>query len=146
MAQVFEFLQNHWALTALFVVFLLSYIVYEFLARRGGATPVTPQQAVRLINQKKSVLFDVRPEDKYKTGYITQAEQVNVEGIESICKNRKLKPEDPIILVCQAGISAGKAGAKLKKAGYKNIYTIAGGMNAWKQADLPVIAKANKEE
>ncbi len=140
MAQLLEFLQNHWVLTALFIAFLVSYIVYELLMRRGGANGVTPQKAVRLINQKKSTLFDVRSEEKYKQGHIIDAQRADPDTIEAACKKLKLKPDDTIILVCQAGISAGKAGAKLKKAGYKNIYNITGGMNAWKQADLPVVA------
>jgi rhodanese-related sulfurtransferase len=141
MAQLLEFLQNHWILSSLFVAFLVSYIVYELLVRRGGAAQVTPQKAVRLINQKGSTLFDVRPEDKFKQGHIIDAKQVNADNIVAACQKQKLKPDDTIILVCQAGISAGKCGAALKKAGFKQVYNITGGMNAWKQADLPTKAE-----
>lgn len=140
MTQLLEFLQNHWVLSGLFLAFLVSYIVYEALLRRGGATNVAPQKAVRLINQKRSVLFDVRSKEKFAEGHILDAKQVDAEQITEACKQHKLKLDDPIILICQAGISAGKAGAKLKKAGYKEVYNIAGGMNAWKQADLPIVA------
>ena len=47
------------------------------------------------------------------------------------------------MLICRSGQTAGKAAQRLVKAGFVNVYTLAGGMAAWQQAQLPV-AKGSK--
>jgi rhodanese-related sulfurtransferase len=45
--------------------------------------------------------------------------------------------ETAIILLDQAGTEARGAGAELLAAGYEKVYVVAGGAQAWKNAELP---------
>jgi rhodanese-related sulfurtransferase len=44
----------------------------------------------------------------------------------------------PLILVCASGSRAGRVLATAKKLGYEQAQVLAGGMKAWKDANLPV--------
>jgi rhodanese-related sulfurtransferase len=40
--------------------------------------------------------------------------------------------------VCKNGVASGKAATRLVKAGFTNVATLAGGIEAWRRADLPL--------
>jgi rhodanese-related sulfurtransferase len=47
----------------------------------------------------------------------------------------------PIIVVCQAGMSAQGAAKQLLKAGFSQVAVLRGGMSKWLEASLPVVKK-----
>lgn len=49
-------------------------------------------------------------------------------------KNKAL----PLLFVCASGIRSGKAATAAIKLGYEKVYTLRGGMGAWRSANLPV--------
>jgi rhodanese-related sulfurtransferase len=54
--------------------------------------------------------------------------------LASAVKNKTL----PLILVCQSGARSGRAVAIAQKLGYEKAQSLAGGLKAWKEANLPV--------
>ena len=46
--------------------------------------------------------------------------------------------DNPIIVVCSAGISAVKVANDLHKSGFSRVSVLKGGMGAWTGASLPV--------
>ena len=56
------------------------------------------------------------------------------ERLPTTVKNKAL----PLILVCAQGKRAQGAVAAATKLGYTNVQALAGGMKAWRAADLPV--------
>jgi len=49
-------------------------------------------------------------------------------------------PAQPIILICASGQRARTAGKQLHGHGYSNLYVLNGGLNAWKDAKLPLFS------
>lgn len=43
-----------------------------------------------------------------------------------------------MVLVCASGMRSNRAVAMAKKLGYENAHSLAGGMGAWRSANLPV--------
>ena len=44
----------------------------------------------------------------------------------------------PLVVVCPTGSRASRAVGLLRKAGYANVQSLAGGLNAWREANLPI--------
>jgi rhodanese-related sulfurtransferase len=56
------------------------------------------------------------------------------EKLASTVKNKNV----PLLLVCATGARAQRAVAMAKKLGYEQAQAVAGGLKAWKDANLPV--------
>jgi len=102
----------------------------------GGS--LTPAAAVQLINREKAVLIDVCEATEYAAGHVGGAKNIPLSQLEQklpgAVKNKAL----PVILVCQSGMRSNRAVAIAKKLGYEQAQSLAGGLGAWKAANLPV--------
>lgn len=108
------------------------------LIRGSGAGTLTAQGAVQLINRERAVLVDVREPEEFATGHMIGAKNVPLnqldEKLASTVKNKNV----PLLLVCATGARAQRAVAMAKKLGYEQAQAVAGGLKAWKDANLPV--------
>jgi rhodanese-related sulfurtransferase len=112
-------------------------LLWPMISRGGGAGRVTPAQAVMLINREKAVLIDVSEPDEYAGGHATGSKNVPLGRLETagdLPKNKTL----PLVVVCPTGTRAVRAVAALKKLGYENSHVLAGGLAAWREANLPL--------
>jgi rhodanese-related sulfurtransferase len=103
----------------------------------GGAGKVSASDAVQMINREKAVLIDVSEPAEYAAGHVAGSKSVPLGQIETsnaLPKNKAL----PLVVVCATGSRAGKAVATLKKLGFENSRALAGGLEAWRAANLPV--------
>ncbi|MES2227625.1 MAG: rhodanese-like domain-containing protein [Pseudomonadota bacterium] len=103
----------------------------------GGAAKVSTNDAVNLINREKAVLIDVSEPAEYAAGHAAGAKSVPLSQLENstaLPKNKAL----PLVVVCATGARAGRAVGTLKKLGFENSRALAGGLAAWRAANLPV--------
>ena len=104
-------------------------------ATQGG---LTTTMAVQLINREKAVVVDVCEAEEFAAGHVGGAKHIALNQLEerlpAVVKNKTL----PLILVCQTGARSGRALAIAKKLGYEKAQSLAGGLSAWKRANLPV--------
>ena len=104
---------------------------------RGGGSKVNAAQAVQLINREKAVLIDVCEPDEYAAGHAAGAKNVplgKLEGSTELPKNKAL----PLVILCQTGARSARAAGILKKLGFEKPVVLAGGLAAWREANLPV--------
>ena len=102
-----------------------------------GGAKVSTADAVNLINREKAVLIDVSEPAEYAAGHPMGAKSVPLAQIETsnaLPKNKTL----PLVVVCATGARASKGVAALKKLGFENARALAGGLEAWRAANLPV--------
>jgi len=104
-------------------------------ASAGG---LSTANAVQLINRERAVVVDVSETEEFAQGHVGGAKNVPVGQLEQrlpeVVKNKGL----PLILVCPNGARANRALAVAKKLGYEKAQVLAGGLKAWKDANLPV--------
>ena len=116
-------------------------LIWPMLGKNaGGAGKLSTNDAVQLINREKAVLIDVSEPAEYAAGHATGSRSVPLGSLESsndLPKNKAL----PLVVVCPTGSRAGKAVATLKKLGFENARALAGGLEAWRAANLPVEKK-----
>ena len=102
----------------------------------GGS--LTAEGAVQLINREKAVIIDVCEAHEYAAGHVGGAKNIPLSQLEQklpgMVKNKAL----PVILVCQSGGRSNRAAGIAKKLGYEQAQSLAGGLTAWKTANLPV--------
>lgn len=108
------------------------------MLRGAGASSLTAQGAVHLINRQRAVVVDVRDPEEFAAGHVTGAKNVPMDQLEQklpgAVKNKAL----PLLLVCATGVRAQRAVATARKLGYEQAQAVAGGLKSWKDANLPV--------
>ena len=135
-----EFLLKNWmlVLTALVSGF---FLVWPQLKGKGGAGSIGTNEAVRLINREKAVLIDVSEPDEFAKGHPNGARNVPISKLEGKLEGAKELPSNkalPLVVVCPTGSRASRAAGLLRKAGYEKAQSLAGGLGAWREANLPV--------
>jgi rhodanese-related sulfurtransferase len=104
----------------------------------AGDGGLTAAGAVQLINREKAVVVDVCEAAEFAAGHVIGSKNIPLNQLEEkltgAVKNKAL----PVILVCQSGARSNRAVAIAKKLGYEQAQSMAGGLNAWKSANLPL--------
>jgi len=131
-----NFLLQNWYLV---VVALVSggMLLWPALVAGGQGAAVSTAEAVQLINREKGVLVDVSEPEEYAKGHAVGARNIpfgQIEGHKSLPSNKAL----PLVIVCPTGARAGRAAGMLRKLGYEKAQALAGGLKAWREANLPV--------
>ncbi len=132
-----QFFIDNWVLI-LAAITSGSLLLWPLLSgNAGGSTKVSPSEAVQLINREKAVLIDVSENAEYATGHVAGAKNVPLAALDAsndLPKNKTL----PLVLVCATGARAARAVPMLKKRGFENARVLAGGLRAWREANLPI--------
>lgn len=106
---------------------------------KGGASRVTVAQATLLMNQKKAVFVDIRDEDVVaQQGTVLHAKRIPQNDLKNKAAALSKSKETPVVVVCQTGVRASGAAKILKEAGYTEVHILDGGVNAWKEAGMPM--------
>jgi rhodanese-related sulfurtransferase len=113
-------------------------LLWPAIGRKGGAGSVTPAEAVTLINREKAVLIDVSEPAEYAAGHALGARHVPLVELESSPKGLPTNKSLPVLLMCPTGARAGRAVGVLGKLGFQNVHAVAGGLAAWREAQLPI--------
>ena len=58
----------------------------------------------------------------------------SLDGGKGLPTNKAL----PLVVMCATGARSSRAAAQLRKAGYTNVRSLAGGNAAWREASLPI--------
>lgn len=85
-----------------------------------------------------SNIIDVRSPEEFKEGYIKGATNVDYNGANFESEISTLDKNGTYYLYCLSGRRSGEALDKMISMGYKNTYSLEGGIKAWKAANLPV--------
>ena len=108
------------------------------LLRGANSGSLTAQGAVQLINRERAVVVDVREPEEFAAGHVTGAKNVPLDQLEEKLAAAVKNKTVPLLLVCATGARAQRAVATAKKLGYEQAQAVAGGLKAWKDANLPV--------
>ena len=112
-------------------------LLWPVLQRGVGGAKLSTTEAVMLINRERAVLIDVSEPAEYAAGHAAGAKSVPLARLESsadLPKNKAL----PLVVLCPTGARAQRAVGILRKQGYENCRALAGGLGAWREANLPV--------
>ena len=133
-----EFVQNHLWVIIIAVVSGIMFVMPSVSKLFSRSKEVAVTAAVQLINRRDAHIVDVREPNEFKAGHLPNARNVPLGKIEEGAKVLEKYKTKPILMVCQTGARSGQAAGKLRNQGFAEVVTLAGGMNAWQQAGMPV--------
>jgi phage shock protein E len=85
-----------------------------------------------------AVLLDVRTLEEVQSGRIKGEINFDFKAPEFNLLIKGLDKTKPYFVYCASGVRSGKAADKMKEEGFEKVYTLGGGLKAWKEAGLPV--------
>ncbi|HEX7349127.1 MAG TPA: rhodanese-like domain-containing protein [Rhodanobacteraceae bacterium] len=134
-----HFLANHALLVAALIVIILALIALEVSRRFTGYRELTPGALVQMINRGEPLVVDLSAIAEFERGHIGGSKNVLPSQFDPENKDLAKAKELQVVTVCKNGMESAKAAKRLVKAGFTHVATLAGGINAWKQADLPLV-------
>lgn len=112
-------------------------LMWPRLRAGAGGGAVSTAEAVQLINRERAVLLDVSEPAEFAAGHAGGSKNVPFGSLETstdLPKNKAL----PVVVVCPTGARASRAAGTLRKLGFEKARPLAGGLRAWREANLPV--------
>jgi rhodanese-related sulfurtransferase len=138
MDRLIDYFTNHPFLAGGLALMALVVIAYEMRRQGQGASAVAPNDAIRMMNEG-AVLVDVRPTNQFKDGHIAGARNMPGDQIADGAKGLDKLGGKTLIMCCDSGSMAGAAVRTLVRAGSKNVFSLRGGLAAWRNENLPIV-------
>lgn len=132
-----NFLIQNWYLIAAALV-SGAMLLWPILVAGSQGAAISTAQAVQLLNREKGVLLDVSEPEEFAKVHAAGARNVPFGQIEDGHKSLPSNKSLPLVVVCPTGARAGRAAGMLRKLGYEKAQVLAGGLKAWREANLPV--------
>ncbi len=79
-----------------------------------------------------SVLLDVREADEFEQGAVPGSVFIPRGHLESQVEGRLLDKDAPVVVMCAGGVRSAFAARTLTELGYRDVVSMAGGFNRWK--------------
>lgn len=103
---------------------------------------VDTAEAEKLVTgENPPIVIDVRTPEEFAEGHIEGAINVDVKGENFEAELAKLDPEKEYLLHCRSGARSTSAKPTFEKLGFKSVYHMSGGFDAWTDAGLPGTTK-----
>lgn len=91
-----------------------------------------PLFKLKLTNDPTVTLLDIRtPEELEENGTIDGAKNVDFYADDFKDQIDAMDREEPVMLFCRSGGRSGEAASMLKEMGFKKVFDLNGGYNAW---------------
>lgn len=132
MERLFEFIGNHPFLVGLLILLIIMFFSLE--SKRSGKK-IAPNALGMLINTQNALLIDIRPANKFATGYISGSRNIPFAELKDHLTELQNETR-PIVFVCDMGMQAGMA---VQLIGKPNAMRLEGGIVNYQSAGLPLI-------
>ena len=120
-------------------------------AARARVKEVAPDELQQMLAEVPGVLLvDVRESSEHEQGHIQNAHLVPRGILEAAADINYPKHDEtlytardkPVVLYCATGGRSALAAVTLQMMGFKDVYSLAGGIMKWQEAGCPVVHEA----
>lgn len=137
MERLLEYAGNHPWLLAAAVLTAALVLVFELRLRRTEFAAVSPQDAIRLMNQGALVL-DLRRQEAFDEGHLNGARRMDSAEILRAGETLRKYKEKPVLVYCESGSMGASAARVLASQGFTKAVNLRGGVAAWRTEGLPL--------
>lgn len=107
----------------------------------GGSTPVAEvdvQSMPSVMRDPGVQVVDCRTEREWKSGHLDGAKLMPLGSLGG--RMGSLDQDQPVIVVCKSGHRSAIAARQLTDAGFADVKSLKGGVDAWKRAGHPLVS------
>lgn len=139
MQEYIDFARSNFIIVAGFFA-VLGFIVKTEISRLTQKyKQVGVNAAVMILNKDDVLALDVREDKELKdAGMINGARHITLGQLPSKMTELAKFKQKPVLVYCRSGSRSGHACQLLTKAGFEDVYNLAGGVMAWESANLPL--------
>lgn len=102
---------------------------------------VSVQQLKDAIDQNPGLcLIDVREAWEWQSGHIAEAVLIPKDELRASIATHTPDHDTAVYLYCKGGVRSLYAAQELLAMGYRNVYSVDGGIMAWQACAYPVLA------
>jgi rhodanese-related sulfurtransferase len=125
------------AVVAVFAIGLIIIVAVQKFSPWGFSEEISPAQAKNQISNG-AIVVDVRTYDEFVGGHIENSLWMPLEDLATLMQT--LPRNRLIILVCRSGVRSTQARYILLEAGFTQVTSMTGGLQAWVAAGYPTVA------
>ncbi|MCS6873996.1 MAG: rhodanese-like domain-containing protein [Pyrinomonadaceae bacterium] len=111
-------------------------LIKNYTGEKKTVTQVSPKEANEALSRNGAQLVDVRRKAEYESVHAKGAVNIPLHTLSK--ELGSLDPDKPTYVICQSGYRSSIGTSILENAGFKEIYNIVGGTNAWLKENLEV--------
>jgi rhodanese-related sulfurtransferase len=115
-------------------------LLWQMVNGTGGSN-ISINEATLLINRQDALVLDVRETAEWSSGHIPNARHIALGHLGKHLSEIEKYKDKPVIVVCASGNRSSSGCGVLKKAGFQQVFNLAGGVGAWSDAGLPMTRK-----
>jgi rhodanese-related sulfurtransferase len=114
--------------------FLMSILLVGLSAVSCAQNRVSQTEFKKLMKDPSAQIVDVRTSKEVGEGKISGSMNIDYFSASFMATaEKKLDKSKPVLVYCAAGGRSASAAKDLKKAGFKKVYDLEGGYDAWKE-------------
>lgn len=137
--ELLAFAGRHTYLSLGLVGLTLALVYTEVMQLFRGYKALRPAELTGLINRENALVVDLSASNDFEKGHIASSRSVQLSQFDPESKLLASAKALPVVVTCRTGQASADAAKRLKKAGFEQVYWLEGGVQAWQQADLPLI-------
>jgi len=125
---------------------LFSLIIFSCSAQ--SKTSLTADEFEKAITTQADIqVLDVRTPAEFFTGHIQNALQADWNDEKEFERRLAFINKDkPVYVYCLSGGRSSAAADKMRKTGFKNVYELKGGTNAWRAANKSLVGNSTEKQ
>jgi rhodanese-related sulfurtransferase len=130
-----------WPAVVWFFFCLVIPAVADSSTQKAGDSPVKhvgPNEAQKLIAEKKVIVLDLRTPGEFKTVHIAGATNIDFLASDFEARIEQLDTNKSYLVHCASGGRSTRSLPVLHKHNFELLYHLDGGIKAWEKAGLPV--------
>ena len=137
MSEFLTFLAKNPLLSAALLGTVMAWIFWELKQLRRGFVALNPNQLVEWINRKDARVFDLTDNNDFLKAHISGAVNIPLADFSATHKSVKSALDKPVVVYDRTGMKSDSAAAQLVAAGFKQVGSLSGGLDAWLRDSLP---------
>lgn len=124
-------------LLPLFVLLFAFSSCHSQQAADNTTTFEAPVYAEMMASNQDGIVLDVRTPQEFEKGHLDRAQNMDYNAKDFEESFSKLDKSKTIFIYCLSGGRSAGAAKLMRKAGFKTVYELNGGLLSWRAANLP---------